>query len=147
VPLAAAASLFVVALNQPVKEDLRSKGGARFDLWVGEAALGETCQPGNVLQAELETQGGSVSIVEIAPSGTLTPLYSNPALAPGRARLPESWTLDGELGLERFVAIFSPRPLSEEQTRALVRELRSGSPGAVILERRCIKVLPEGGTP
>ncbi|MGQ0504786.1 MAG: hypothetical protein ACT4TC_05650 [Myxococcaceae bacterium] len=101
----AACFMFITQVRHAVEPDvLTAKGGHTFDLW----GLKNPCHPHEVLQADLGTTGAYVTVVEVAPSGTLTSLFSD--RVEGKRRVNRSWTLDDELGLERFIAIFADQP-------------------------------------
>ena len=141
----ALALLLVVVTEQPGRErdDLRAKGSSRFDLLVsGERALGSTCRAGEVLQGMVESERAYVLVLGIDPRGEARVLYPpggtrSAPLAPGPLLLPQSWTLDEAEGVERFVALFSARPLMASAP---------GGPGVERVERSCRKVSADGGT-
>jgi hypothetical protein len=148
---AVAAGLLLMP-TPPSTEALRAKGGDTFALFVrrGEesAPLGGVCHSGDMLRARYGTDLPYVLVVGLDGAGQAQVLLSEAGQRSARAAeapalTPGSWILDGEAGVERFVALFSPEPL---EAAAVVTALRAGQPvpgrGVRVREQRCHKVVP-----
>lgn len=145
--VAAASALLVVQLPE---EELRAKGGSRFDLYSQEpfALLGRECRPGQTVQGVIETERAYALILNIDPAGHAAVVFPGGAERSGPSpegslRLPESWTFDAVEGRERFIALFSDQPLSAAAAFDLA--LAPSPPeGVERIERACEKsTLPE----
>jgi hypothetical protein len=138
----------LTVLQRPARgvDELTPKGGAStFNLAkVRPTAvpLDEICAAGDVLQGELRTTkkyvlviGASGASVQVLyPAG----LTQSAEVGNGVLRMPNSWVVDSEPGLERFVALFSDTPLDAEETMLKVLRGEAVS-GTEQIFRQCRK--------
>ncbi len=149
-PVAVALGLSIVLLRVTQNtDDLRPKGGSRFDLIVADSpahALGARCAPGDRLQASVRTERAHFVIVGVDPFGKTRTLFPLDGLqsAPrpeGLFQLPNSWTLDAAVGRERFVAFFSDEPIASEAAQQAAVLGRPSLNGAEAIVRDCSKAV------
>lgn len=131
-------ALGVWRLPQQPREDLATKGGSLFQVFakrgveVFAVREGTTLQPGDQLRFVVEPgDSDHVLIASVDGAGKASIYYPYDAVESGavtpqtRSELPGSLTLDGTLGEERLLALFSRRPL---QAAEVLRALQAVKP-------------------
>jgi hypothetical protein len=147
---ALAACALVVVLSGPT--ELRAKGGDLFVLLskrgdASSAPLSAQCVEGERLRARYRSTRPFLFIVGVDGSGSPHALFpmngtGSQRISPGEALTPGSWTLDDQLGTERFLAFFSDAPVSLEQASEAIRAAGTAAlqlPEVSIHEQHCEK--------
>lgn len=144
----AAAAAAVVLLTftvqrSPLGDELTMKGSSRFVLHQVNAVLRGECQPGDVLQGEVFSSRPFGLVILLSESGAHQVLFPpggnrSAVLKDRSVRMPNSWTVDREVGRERFIALFSDRPLVvSDVLSALVQGQALAD--VEVVEHRCTK--------
>jgi hypothetical protein len=121
--LAAAVTVGIVVMRQPVEDEIRFKGdGPALRLFRNGAkdperlADGTKVKPHDVVQVAFELSGAAhLAVVSVDGAGHATlhwPLDGKTAATPGLKAVPQAFELDDAPGFERFFLVTSDQPLS-----------------------------------